>query len=83
MSTPYVLGNAFITPFYFLDARLKGHEALGLSFWSFWIIPLVGLLLARLAKPREPKGRTIAQYNLGNMYEHGEGVPPDLVEALK
>jgi hypothetical protein len=56
LSTPYVLGNAFITPFYFLDARLKGHEALGLSFWSFWIIPLVGLLFARLAKPPEPKG---------------------------
>jgi hypothetical protein len=56
LSTPYVLGNAFITPFYFLDARLKGHEALGLSFWSFWIIPLLGLLFARLAKPRELKG---------------------------
>jgi TPR repeat protein len=29
------------------------------------------------------QGNALAQYNLGVMYEHGEGVPKDLVQAHK
>lgn len=37
----------------------------------------------RLLRPLADQGNTTAQYNLGVMYEHGEGPPQDYVEAAK
>ncbi|MEX2282354.1 MAG: tetratricopeptide repeat protein [Gemmatimonadota bacterium] len=37
----------------------------------------------RLVRPLADQGNTTAQYNLGVMYEHGEGAPRDYAEAAK
>lgn len=37
----------------------------------------------QLFRPLAEQGNTIAQYNVGVMYENGKGVPQDYTEALK
>jgi small neutral amino acid transporter SnatA (MarC family) len=55
LATPHVVGNFFIAPFYFLSTQHHGRAAMGLSFYSVLIIPLIGLLLAKLTVPRFEK----------------------------
>src|SRR3990172_7650549 len=37
----------------------------------------------RLMRPLAEQGDALAQYNLGVMYENGQGVPQDYAEAVK
>ncbi len=53
--TPHAIGNFFITPLYFLSDKYPGSAAVGLSIFSFWLIPPIGLLLAKLTIPRIKK----------------------------
>ena len=46
LATPHVIGNFFIVPFLFLSSQHPGHAAVGLSIYTFWIIPPIGLDLS-------------------------------------